>query len=322
MSFIYILFLLRLTLVCATLATSDAVPLLILKGPRSGSSWFLSLLNKLEGVWVTEEVVMGIISGHAFDEGAEHILKSFQHPMKKFPGGKKNKVELSNWRILGGSINPLNSWWVDLCSIPDKAPLLHLVAYIRTNKIKQAFSFYRLGKIAKKCHSYVVSNDGCKLSEKTVVHLERFDKILINMLAIDRRIFEVSQALREKLDGFYILRYEELINNSEEINKLLLWLGMHLEDFNELSEASTGRCSKNCTKATSDDLRMEIANYDEVERWIRTKYPCLLSQFYETRPDFVQPDNVYSVCGNLFEKRVSDFVSLKDNGTGHFHCKL
>jgi len=65
---------------------SHAIPLLVLKAPRSGSSWFTSLLTKLEGVYLSEEI-FNSHSGHNPSAALSYLENSFQHPMKVYPLG-------------------------------------------------------------------------------------------------------------------------------------------------------------------------------------------------------------------------------------------
>ena len=98
--------------------------------------------------------------------------------------------------------------------------------------------------------------------------------------------------------GFRIIWYEDLLESEDEIQELLVWLGFHTSSL-EMDDKDIGRCSKNCTKNTSDDLRNVIQNYEEVESFINIKYPCLSGQLYETRPGKVEP-YVDNLCGDNF----------------------
>jgi len=73
---------------------TEPTPLMILKTSHSGSSWLTSLLNKYEGVYVTEEMIWG--TGAMMKE-RENVEKStggltayiFNSPMLKWPSGEE-----------------------------------------------------------------------------------------------------------------------------------------------------------------------------------------------------------------------------------------
>jgi len=161
----------------------------------------------------------------------------------------------------------------------------------------------------RKCGHFVTS-DECKLESKTTVELKKFDERLIAVMAEDLYIWKVVNSLTANLKhSFRVVFYEDLMGDKDEFEELLWWLGFDITEL-EFTDKPNGRCGSNCTKNTSDDLRDSIANYEEVESLINSKYPCLSSQFYETRPGKVQPF-IQNVCGNLFRSRVDSF--LKDH---------
>jgi len=295
---------------------SHAIPLLILKAPRSGSSWFSSLLNKFEGVYLTEEI-FNSESGHNPSAALSYLQKAFQHPMKVYPLGPDIVWHPRSWNILGATYNPLVAWWLNLRILPDKVPDLRSIAYVRTNKVKHAIATIRSRLLKNKCLTPVITGTtNCKLPTKTHVNVNTFEKSFISKLAIDEYIFDLTATLTENLEDGQVsyVWYEELTKDPKEINKLLYGLGLNLEELVQLPSGSTGRCKDNCTKQTSDDLQTVISNYEEVEAWIQLKYPCLLPQFYETRPEVVQP-HIEKLCGDLFTNRMRSLIEGYINGT-------
>jgi len=293
-------------------ASSDsAIPLLILKAPRSGSSWFTSILQHYSGVYIHEEI-FNSNQEHNSSHGFGYLVDSLNHPMKPFPLGPDMILGRKKWRIVGASYNPLVAFWVNLSGLPEKVPDLRLIVYLRTNKVKHAIATARSRELSKRCGSVVITST-CNLPEKSNIRAEYFHKSLISKLAIDQYIFDSVKALHLQNKNVYYVRYEELMNDSYNLDKLLLDLGLLREEVVWVSSAVTGRCRDNCTKNTSDDLRKVIANYEEIETWIKKKYPCLLSQFYETKAAVTQP-SLYEICGDFFRSRISSVITRYKRG--------
>jgi len=292
---------------------TEPTPLMIFKTAHSGSSWFTSLLNRYEGVYVTEEIVgtgksnRGKFVDESPGEMTAYILNSLQHPMWKWPNGEDITQRNKTFFIVGCTLNPMKSF-ADLNKIARLVPSLRVVAYFRTNIVKHVTSSFRANHLKREC-GHVVIKDECKLETWTTVELEKFDEKLIRVMAADLYIWKVVNSLSQT--SFRVVFYEDLIGLKDEVEELLWWLGLDITDL-EYTDDFNGRCYPNCTKTTSDDLRDSIANYEEVESFINTRYPCLSSQLYETRPGKVQPFT-YNVCGDLFRSRVDSL--LKDHHT-------
>jgi len=288
-------------------ASSDAIPLLVLKAPQSGSSWFTSILNHYSGVYICEEIFR-TNQDHNSSKSFNYLVDSLKHPMKSFPRGPDKILGKKTWSIVGASYNPLLAFWVNLSGLSEKVPDLRLIVYLRTNKVKQAIATVRSKELWRKCGSLVINGNSCNLPEKSNIRAEYFGKSLISKLAIDQYIFDSAKALHLKNKNVHYVQYEELMNDSQNYDKLLLELGLRKEEVVWLSSAVTGRCRDNCSKNTSDDLRTVIGNYEEIETWIQEKYPCLLPEFYETRADVIQP-SLHELCGNFFSDKVRSLIT-------------
>jgi len=295
---------------------TEPTPLMIFKTSHSGSSWLTSVLNKYDGVYVTEEIIRGGGRSREKRQNLEkstggmtaYIYNSTQHPMLNWPKGEDMNQRNKTLFIVGCTINP-GITFANLDKIARLVPSLRVVAYFRTNIVKHVISYFRGHQLVRKCGHYVTS-DECKLESKTTVELKKFDERLIAVMAEDLYIWKVVNSLTANLKhSFRVIFYEDLMGDKDEFEELLWWLGFDITEF-EFTDKPNGRCGSNCTKNTSDDLRDSIANYEEVESLINSKYPCLSSQFYETRPGKVQPF-IQNVCGNLFRSRVDSF--LKDH---------
>ena len=66
-----------------------AVPLIVLKNPRSGSSWLVALLNSVPSAFVTEEILTSKSAGHGDvkAEGEAHLGRALGEPMGRFGRG-------------------------------------------------------------------------------------------------------------------------------------------------------------------------------------------------------------------------------------------
>jgi len=288
-------------------------PLMMLKTGHSGSSWFTSLLNRYEGVYVTEEIIWGLRKEMKERENVEkltggmtaYIFKSLQHPMLKWPNGEDMNQRNKTFFIVGCTFNPWKSF-ANLDKIARLVPSLRVIAYFRSNVVKHVISYFRGQQLWRKCRNFVTW-DECKLESKTTVELKEFDKRLIEAMAEDLNIWKVAHSLTANLThSLRVVFYEDLIGDRDELEELLWWLGFDITEL-EFTDRTIGRCKSNCTKNTSDDLRDVIANYEEAESFINSKYPCLSSQFYEKRPGKVQPF-IQNVCGNLFTSRVNSLL--------------
>jgi len=290
--------------------SSETIPLLILKAAHSGSSWFTSLVNELDGVYLSEEIFYGEhlkrMKGAA--EGQAYLLESFKYPMSRWPQGEKRSPNYNkSWAVLGATLNPIQTFPI-LENLRENVPNLRVVAYIRTNIVKHAVSAVRAEMLFQKCNTNIMyANSNCKLDGgKTYVDVRVFDDRLKLMMAMDEKVLETARILTG--GNFFYVQYEYLLNDPKNINQLFVWLGLNPQDVK--ISGIKGRCQNICVKHTSDDLQTVVANYRELEEWIVKQYPCLVSQLRETRPGAVQPSHK-ELCGDLFTNVVEsrlDFI--------------
>jgi len=300
-----------LTLILLLPSWTEPTPLMILRTNRSGSSWFTSLFNRLKGVYITDEIVVKDDlelrkSVESLGEGmTAYIAESFRRPMWAWPRGEDLTTRNETFLIVGSNFDP---WHVvaKLDKVVELVPNLRVIAYFRTNIVKHVIAFIRGKILFRKCH-HVVVKGGCELKRKVTVVLKEFDNWLILVIAHDLYMWKIANSLAANLKSkFRVVQYEDLLGDENEFERLLLWLGFDINDLDYTDEFG-GKCTLNCTKNTSDDLRDSIANYEEVESWINSRYPCLNSQFHETTPGKVQP-SILDVCGDIFKSKVDKFL--------------
>jgi len=285
---------------------SASIPLLVLKQGRSGSSWFTYLLNRLDRVYITEELFgrkdAKFVRLTKTINTTAYVAESFQHPMLKFPRGEDMTKRNMSYDIIGSTFCPKHSS-VKFDVLARMVPNLRVVSFLRSNIVKHVISWIRGWKLSRKCHAEVI-NGNCRLDGKTMVDPSTFSRLLVEIIAQDQYSSEVARLLATNLESdFRLVLYEDILGFEDEIDKLIEWIGLDIHDFTFTSKMNT-RCTENCTKTTSDDLRNVIANYEEIESLINSKYSCLRSQFYETRPGKVQPP-VGNICGDLFTNSVA-----------------
>jgi len=129
---------------------------------------------------------------------------------------------------------------------------------------------------------------------------------IVEAMAYGRYVTEIASQLVPDLDPkrLRVVVYEKLqIDDEEEVNHILEWLGYSNLSTMKMQKSSTGRCSSNCTKNTSDDLRDVIENYKEVESVITANYSCLQKQFHVVVKGVFQP-SVKVLCGDIFEEKI------------------
>jgi len=295
---------------------TEPTPLLILKTARSGSSWFTYLLNRFHGIYIREELLgkMDNLAKNTDDKSnielSVYVGWSLRHPMLKYPYGKDCSQRGVKNVIVGSTLGSGYSCPNDTILpnlVKDMVPNLRVVAYIRSNIVKHAVSHIRGDQLFRKC-KYMVVKGACKLEKKTIVTHAHFDWRLISVVAQDQWVWDMASAFTTNAeDDFRVVFYEELIGPVDKIGELLKWIGFNINNFRLKSSTELhSRCTGNCTKNTSDNLRDSIANYEEVESWVRSKYPCLLPQFYETNPGKVQP-SVHETCGDVFTSKLAQF---------------
>jgi len=297
-------------------AAWGTIPLLILKSSRSGSAWMTTQLNTYKGVFVTEELLRGhsYMWGNAWKEGQAYLEKSFSAPQRIYGMEWSDKIKKpeEDFTVLGATLDALYvDQYVNWTETGVKFPDLKLVLYLRTNIVKHSVSILRKTAMEAKCgRNHIVADSSCELDKKFHINLKSLGRWIVRTIAIDDFSIETASALAQHLDSwFYILNYEELLLDEEAaFHRLFEWIGYEPK---ERAVPVDGRCRNNCTKATSDDLRNVIINYDEVESYLLITFPCLLSHLRETNPGEVMHSAHMSCASSLFDPMGKEFIQKK-----------
>ena len=144
----------------------NLVPLIVLKNPRSGSSWLVQLLNGVPSAFVTEEILTSKSAGHGDvkAEGEAHLFRALSEPMGRFGRGaafgvdekrggsaklvakdramrESGKRPRDAWDVVGFTVSPKRILGLNLFGAPDgvfwRSGCRKVVLYERTNKTGQ-----------------------------------------------------------------------------------------------------------------------------------------------------------------------------------------
>lgn len=259
------------------------VSVIILKNPRSGSSWFLQLVNSSPNVFVTEEI---LTSKRRNPEA--YLARALREPMSKrgpafeHPARAMRWKQPAKWEVLGFSVSPKWTRGIDLLAFGAK-----MVLYERTNKVKQALAAYRGRMLKRKCGYNNIRGD-CRLPASLVVNITQLKRHVVETMAKDVE----TRALVS--DDFYTVTYEALLSDPVLVlDRLFAWLGVERR----------GQLSHMYSKSTGDDLRRVILNFLEVKAWLERDAPCLTTHLLETRPGVTQNDTCVGVFATDVETR-------------------
>jgi len=311
------------------------IPLVILKLPRSGSSWFTEKLNELPTVFISKEIIQrGDKERFGLAEMEAHLIRALNAPTGKLSSAKdylptgrffedylvhKSFKVLRSLQVVGFTLNPEHVVGLDWRHVLQAVPSARLVLLIRSNTIKSALSGYRGKQTSSLCGSSNMrwSNANCtppafvewSPSEfaQQVAHWQyRYDSF-VNFVKSDATLsrmpvrivyYEALQAnLYESLDEFFAAL--EANNTSQKIARS--------PSFSSSSSSSSSLLplqkilskispQSGWLKRTSDDLSSILTYYDEIEAALqRDNCTCFLEQLRS------QAGKVFSsICNERF----------------------
>ncbi|KAH8067405.1 hypothetical protein JL721_7513 [Aureococcus anophagefferens] len=358
----------------------NLVPLIVLKNPRSGSSWLVQLLNGVPSAFVTEEILTSKSAGHGDvkAEGEAHLFRALSEPISRFGRGAAFGVDEKRggsaklvakdramresgrrprdaWDVVGFTVSPKRILGLNLFGAPDgvfwRSGCRKVVLYERTNKtgqdksdssslqhenkIKQALAYARGRLLRDKCGMNNVRKTGkkaCAIGKTLALDVDDLRADLLESMSKD---VATRVALRELLradrgrplgDGAdFVPRPQFGAATAGYIFELA---------YEELLADAAGRRALGSAyaKATSDDLRDVIRNFDEVRAWLRETAPCLVPHLEATDPGAVMASD----CAGDFEDAINlrikqskswrharnnEVMELKVNATGNVGYK-
>jgi hypothetical protein len=150
----------------------EHIPLIILKIPRSGSTWFTDVLNNLDGVFISKEIIQHADAGKfAPKEILEHLVTALEKPTDKLSSRRRWLPSLpfsskylwsgkfmSSMRIIGFTLNPehcerayIGSSGFNIGDLKKRIPRARVVLVVRRNLFKAAVSAETGRRLHQKC---------------------------------------------------------------------------------------------------------------------------------------------------------------------------
>lgn len=188
-----------------------------------------------------------------------------------------------------------------------------VVVYERTNKVKQALAYAR-GRALRATCGYNNKRDDAKcvlpLPYRVDVVVLRSD--LLESMAKDTACREAVA----RVDPARVLRmtYEALLADApRELARLFEWLGL-----SELwtrhtrgDRSASAHAAAAYSKATPDDLRTVLSNFDEVDRWLAANASCLVPHLRATDPSAEQPVDC-DIYAHEIQERLHESATWKN----------
>lgn len=291
------------------MTTGSPIPVIVLKNPRSGSSWFVQLLNSASQVFVTEEILTSKSGkyGNLTLQGEAYLERALREPMNRFNGGpafgsngpqrslKHKSVPPGGWAVVGFTVSPkrLLAGDINISALAVRTAA-KMIIYERTNKVKQAIAYYRGRLLRDKCGFNNVRNteSTCTLSTAHFeLDIEVFERNLLESMAKD---YALAGAHIPR--SAYRVTYEDLLSDTNTtLQAVFAYLG---------APVPTHGLRNAYSKSTSDDLRAIITNFDQVEHWLELNAPCLLPHLREKNPGTLQSQT----CNDTLHQRVRAYM--------------
>ena len=292
---------------------SASKSLIILKNPRSGSSYFVHLLNSYPTVHITDD----ILTPHSWRYGnlsadyTQYLASALHEPVMRYDIVKGRSTQevaavarrrkhfygddeaggkrwANGYDLVGFSICPsMHAFDLDLEQLARLVPRAYLVIYIRTNKVKQAVAQLRGETMKARCGSATSKgareNCGGGLPQTISINTADLALALGNAFYREEHLLQKALRLSRAFQTEVIqISYESLLGAPEPtMASLFKFLGLERVFIEGGSEEPAESFNG------IDDLRSVIENYDEVQDWLTATAPCLLPHLNSTRPSTV-----------------------------------
>lgn len=292
---------------------SMPVPVVILKLPRSGSTWFTSELNAFSTVFLSKEIVQGNDSKVFGQIDVEnHLIKALTRPVGKLSNSKNILPDsrfmedyilpTHNWRwkplykthLVGFTVNPEHVPNIDWSRVAREVPGIRVVALLRNNLIKTAISDYTGKNLKEKCGSANLRHQqtDCKGDVRVPWTAGQFVRE-VNRWHSRRKAFlasveAVQKAVNQAGDAV-VVTYEGMqVDKGGTFKSLFKALGVPSPHEPPLTRETW-------TKRGPEELREVLTNYADLESVLAEggarECPCLLRQLRSKGPplDLVRP---------------------------------
>ena len=297
----------------------EHMPLVILKLPRSGSSWVTEELNEIPTVFISKEIVQrGDRSVFGVSDMEQHLAHALQRPTGKLssvgdflPTGRffedyllhKSMKPLQTLRVVGFTVNPEHCKDVQWRRIQEAVPQLRMVALVRSNVIKSALSGYRGKQTQTLCGSANLRLStlyNCTLpatvdwtladfTREVTAWQDRYDEFA-------KVVHRISALERVAVTPVY---YEDMqLNIENTFTFLFKSIGIPEDEAIALSKSKVATSSQTgWLKRTSDDLRVILPQFAKIEQALELGHcVCLLEQLRSKKA------TVFSPCTERFDE--------------------
>lgn len=267
-------------------------PLLMFRKGASGSTWITALLNsESRHVYMCRECVphwAGKSGGRSEEQVADYMVQALSHPAGSIVAPRhlhtrdlqpetRKCIEHADVgcepAIVGLTMDPHVEAYSEefmhnvFVQTWHRVPDVRVVIFRRTNIVKKA--------LAKK--GFLAGQRGTAL--ETAVLDDVFAKVG-KALSHDQHLLNVIR--RGVFPNMLNMSYEEVqIDEVQAVNKVLRFSGYPFPLLKSLSNPST--------KKSPEDLRLKIANFDEVDAALTSWHACLSEMFREKGPRVFDP---------------------------------
>jgi hypothetical protein len=284
------------------IAGASAKSVAILKLPRSGSSWFVSLLSQQPGVWIVPQVLRpnddnetAAVAANGNDaHDIELLMSALAQPFKARDDPLAAATEQ---RVIGFSLNPLK--YANESRFDNGKALRNAVSkrdafvvlFERTNLVKQAIATMRGSCLKAQCHfnnvlvnqskwpkSHVLLNglnsdkdfQACSLAASHTVPLRDLQCTLV-WHSVARETLRQLQRSAARDDRRLYVAYEALQHNTSGVIERLF----QPDQLGPLEKPIV--LEQFFAKTTGENLKESIANYGEVFKLFEeARSACLL----------------------------------------------
>jgi hypothetical protein len=274
------------------------VPVVVLKLPRSGSTWFTDTMNKYDNIFLSKEIVQRSDgSKYPASTVEDHFINALKKPMGKLsstdnvvPSGRfmedyifhSSMKPFREMDVIGFTLNPEHSEGIDWDRIAKNVPKFKVVVLGRSNLVKSAISGYTGAAIKSECGSSNLRASGdcdpkidvpwttAELASEVrqwQTRYDAFDLSVQNHPALSSRVV-------------HHMYYEELQEDpTGAMRRLFSALEMPVEYPIKPLRDSEWR------KRSSEDLSQVLTNYDSIrDAFQRGSCTCLLDMLLAVQP--------------------------------------
>ena len=287
------------------------VPIVILKLPRSGSSWFTESLNNYPFVFISKEIMQrGDAESFPKWQIENHLISALRFPIDKlasrgnlFPNGRyiedyllhSSLKPFQDLKVIGFTLNPEHCEGINWSRIAKAVPNMKVIMLIRSNIIKSAISGF-IGKRTKEgCGSANLrwSNVDCNFSTDVNWSLNELTQEITSWqnryLNFEKNVENDPTLQKHLVSKVY---YEDLQENMfGTVQTMFDSIGMDtkvspVQNFdNTQVKRKSLLSSSQWQKRSPENLANVLTQYNTIEKsFIKGNCSCLLEQLKASKP--------------------------------------